>query len=113
MRKWRKLGGGGGEIMKWTEEGQTLEGVWCGKRDGKFGALGDVETPEGQRVTFPVLTVLADRLSKVKEGELIQIVYQGEQVSAKGNKFKAFEVCVAEDDEGFSGEEEKYGDSQG
>ncbi len=97
MARWRKVTGLS-EIYKWRDQGQSLEGTWRGIKEGEFGLLGTIETAEGVKVSFPLLTALADRLKEVREGTLIRIIYEGLQVSQAGREFKAFEVFIAEDD---------------
>ncbi len=97
MARWRKVTGLS-EIYKWRDEGQSLEGTWRGSKEGKFGLLGTIETAEGVKVSFPLLTALADRLKEVREGTLIRMIYKGLEVSQAGREFKAFEVFIAEDD---------------
>jgi len=97
MARWRKVTGLG-DIYKWKDAEQSLEGTWTGSKEGKFGLLGTIETAEGVKVSFPLLTALADRLKEVREGTLIRIIYKGLQVSQAGREFKAFEVFIAEDD---------------
>lgn len=97
MTIWRKVTGLG-EIYKWKDAEQSLEGTWRGSKEGNFGLLGTIETAEEVKVSFPLLTALADRLKEVREGTLIRIIYKGLQVSQAGREFKAFEVFIAEDD---------------
>lgn len=92
-KKWHPVGSSG-NFKKWTEKGQKIEGVWEGTTSGKFGDLGIVKQPDGSKVTFPLHTVLADRLKRVREGAEILIEYLGKELNKKGTEFKNFEVMV-------------------
>lgn len=94
-KRWHPVGSSG-NFMKWTEKGQKIEGVWEGTTPGKFGDLGIVKQPDGMKITFPLHTVLADRLKRIREGAEILIEYLGKEKSQKGVEFKAFEVMVAD-----------------
>ncbi len=99
LKRWRQVGGGAGSFMKWDTPGKSVEGTWLGQHDGKFGPLGEVETMEG-KVSFPLHTVLLDRVSKIREGAEIKIEYAGNQASKDGRRtFKAFNVYVASEDD--------------
>lgn len=86
--------GSSGTFKKWTEKGQAVEGVWEGTTPGKFGDLGIVKQPDGTKVTFPLHTVLADRLKRVREGAEVHIEYLGKEESKGGRTFKNFDVGV-------------------
>lgn len=92
-RRWHPVGSSG-NFKKWTEKGQSVEGVWEGTALGKFGDLGIVKQPDGTKVTFPLHTVLADRLKRIREGAEIHIEYLGKEKNQKGVEFKNFEVMV-------------------
>ncbi len=96
MRRWRKVGGG--EIYKWSTEGQELMGTFQGFKDGRFGQLGLLEEEDGRHVTFAVHTALEDRLRDVKPGQFIRITYEGDKMSKQGRTFKGFTLEIAEDD---------------
>ena len=88
--KWVQVGGG--NFHKWTEPGQSLEGLWRGHKDGKFGPVGMLDTREG-RVTFPLHTALLSKMEEIASGAEVRIVYTGKQVAkGSGNEFKAFDV---------------------
>src|SRR2546423_2641231 len=95
LRRWRQIGQG--QFHRWEAPGDELEGRWHGPHDGRYGALGTVETPGGF-VTFPLHAALLDRLTRVREGADVLIRYTGKQTSKAGRVFKAFEVFVAGDD---------------
>jgi hypothetical protein len=87
-----------GDLMKWETEGQEIEGIWRGQRDGKFGPLGTVEQPDGTHVTFPLHTALVMMMEAIADGTEVKIVYTGKQISPKsGREFKAFDLFVAAD----------------
>jgi len=91
LKRWRQVGQG--EFHKWETPGEELEGTWQGPRDGRFGPLGTLETPEG-RITFPLHAALLKRLQQVRPGAEVLIRYTGRQTSRAGRLFKAFEVYV-------------------
>ena len=93
-RRWHPVGSSG-NFKKWTENGQKVEGLWEGSTPGKFGDLGIVKLPDGSKVTFPLHTVLADRLRRIREGAEILIEYLGKEKNKSGVEFKNFEVMVA------------------
>lgn len=92
---WKKQGLG--NFVKWETEGQSLEGIWKGQHDGKFGPLGDIETADGLK-TFPLHTALLNQTENFKEGCLIRIEYKGKSTSKQGREFKAFDVWLDEPD---------------
>jgi hypothetical protein len=51
LKRWRQVGQG--QFQKWETPGQELEGTWQGMHEGRFGALGTLETTDG-RLTFPL-----------------------------------------------------------
>ena len=62
-------------IQKWNSVGQTVEGVYRGQRNGKFGPLTVVQTDSGEMVygTKAVLgRKLADAFAKLKAGRFSQ-----------------------------------------
>lgn len=95
---WKQIGGGG-QIIKWDHEGQAVEGVWVGTRDGKFGLLGDVKQADGKTVSVSMGAVLTDRLAGVEEGETIRIVYMGQGKTKTGGKLNLFDVFVDQAEE--------------
>jgi hypothetical protein len=99
MATWRQIGGGG-SIIKWEGPGQTVQGVWRGLRDGKFGALGIVEQLDGSRVSFSMGLILTERLATVEEGEEVKIVFLGRSKNAAPGKKPAnlFDVFVLDGD---------------
>lgn len=108
-RKWHPVGSSG-DFLKWTEKGQTLEGIWQGSRPGRFGDLGVLVLPDGKKVSFPLHTVLADRFKRIREGAEVHITYLGKATNKKGTDYKDFEIGVANLDdiipEAAEGEEE-------
>lgn len=92
-KRWHPVGSSG-NFKKWTEKGQAVEGLWEGTTPGKFGDLGIVKQADGTKVTFPLHTVLADRLQRIREGAEILIEYLGKETSKGGRTFKNFEVMV-------------------
>ena len=98
LKRWRQVGHG--QFQKWETPGQELEGTWQGMHEGRFGALGMLETGDG-RITFPLPVALRDRLAQVRGGALVLVRYTGLQTSNAGRTFKGFDVFVAEQ-EGWS-----------
>ena len=92
-KRWHPVGSSG-NFMKWTEKGQFVEGLWEGTTAGRYGDLGIVKQADGIKVTFPLHTVLADRLKRIREGAEIHIEYLGKDKNKKGVEFKNFEVMV-------------------
>src|SRR3990167_8623960 len=98
---------GGGNLRKWTEMGQTIEGHWRGTRPGKFGDLGMIDTDHEGRVTFPIHTALVNKLARIREGASIAIVYKGKVKAGKsGNEYKDFDVMVEREEDLLDAEEE-------
>ena len=94
LKRWVQVGQG--EFMKWTEDGQTIEGIWRGQKDGTYGPLGLVDADKG-RVSFPLHTALLQRVENIKVGAEIRIEYVGKQQTKDGKRtFKAFNVFVAD-----------------
>jgi hypothetical protein len=92
LKRWVQVGQG--QFQKWTDKGQALEGVWRGQRDGQYGPLGMIDAAEG-RVSFPLHTVLLNRMESVREGAEVKIIYLGTAQNKKGQAFKNFDVYVA------------------
>lgn len=92
-KRWHPVGSSG-NFKKWTEKGQTIEGLWEGTTPGRFGDLGIIRQPDGSKVTFPLHTVLADRLKRIREGAEVLIEYLGKEKNQAGTEFKNFEVMV-------------------
>jgi hypothetical protein len=95
-RRWRALGSAG-SLHKWAV-GETLEGVWRGTHEGQFGPIGTLVATDGGIIRIGLGAVLADRLQHVREGDVVRITYCGMETNKSGRTFRAFEVCVAEDD---------------
>lgn len=93
LKRWTQVGQG--QLSKWTEPGQALEGVYQGTSPGKFGDLGTVQQDDGQRISFPIHTALATRLGQVKVGAEVRIEYVGKRQSKGGQEYKDFNVFVA------------------
>lgn len=93
--KYVQVGGSGaGSLMKWTELGQTLEGVWKGTHPGRFGDLGTIQLESGKAVDFPVHTALVDKLKRIKVGAEVFIEYLGKVKGKAGTEYKDFYVGV-------------------
>lgn len=93
LKRWKEVGGG--DFLKWTTKGQSLEGIWRGTKPGKFGDLGSIETAEGTTV-FPMHAVLAMRFAQIKEGAEVRVEYLGKATNPKTDReYKDFFVGVA------------------
>ena len=95
LKRWRRIGEG--QFHKWETPGEELQGVWRGVHDGRFGALGTVETAEDLR-TFALPVALRERILRVPPGAEVLIRYTGLQTSKAGRVFKGFEVFVLGDE---------------
>src|SRR5262245_15082635 len=82
-------------IVKWaqTDPGHVIEGKYLGQREGKFGPLADLETPEGP-LTLPMPAALERGLARVRVGGSVAIQYDGLKASKAGRDFHAFTVFV-------------------
>jgi hypothetical protein len=101
VKRWRRLGLGGGHIYKFTDPGQILEGIWGGTKPSarfKDSELGVIKEEEGTEQLFAMTAGLRD-LIPVKPGTEVKITYLGLQTAMSGNEFKAYAIDVAEDAE--------------
>ena len=85
----------GGNFWKPENEGDSVEGRLVEIRDGKYGAVYDVEKSDGTLITVSTSAVLANRIRKNDVGKEVRIVFDGQQASKlKGknptNLFKVF-----------------------
>lgn len=98
--KWKKIGEEGtgeSEFFKWERQGQEIEGIWKGKTDGKFGPIGWVEDEQdSSQRSFPLHTVLLNKLEDVGEGTLIRIEYLGKKSGKNGREYKNFNVYTSD-----------------
>lgn len=90
QKRWKQLSGG--SFFKFQTKGDSLEGVWQGTEQGKFGENGIVEV-DGTPQKFTMNAALKD-LIRVPKGTEVQITYTGKQLSKAGVEFKAFEILV-------------------
>lgn len=96
LKRWKKQGGGGG-FFKWVDIGQSIEGIWEGQHDGKFGPMGNVREASGTSRAFPLHTGLLNQMEDIAEGTEVKIVYMGTRNNPKtGRNYKSFEVYTAE-----------------
>ena len=84
-------------VWKPLNDGDTMEGVLVSSELGKKfgGKVYHLETPKGEQVVIFSTTVLEDRMSYVKVGEYVKIIYKGTMKNAKGQETKMFEVFKA------------------
>ena len=80
-------------IMKWNSVGQTVEGVYRGQRNGKFGPLTVVQTDSGEMV-YGTKAVLGRKLADVSVGDRVRIEYLGKRQSEQGREYGDFRVLV-------------------
>jgi hypothetical protein len=78
-----------GPINKWTVIGQTAEGSYGGRREGKFGPLFQI----GGR-TWAGHTVLSSALKDIPVGTQVKVVYLGKVRGQSGVEYKNFDVFV-------------------
>ena len=94
---WQEVGGSGNDnrspIMKWNSVGQTVEGVYRGQRNGKYGPLTVVQTDSGELV-YGTKAVLGRKLADVSVGDRIRIEYLGKRQSEQGREYGDFRVLV-------------------
>ena len=95
-RVWKKVtkkDGGNYVFFKWNDPGDSIEGVWKGETDGKYGPLGLVEDElDGQIKSFPLHTVLIGKMEEVEVGSFVKIEYLGLSEGRRGSQYKNFEV---------------------
>ncbi len=92
---WERVGGesGSAAYQKWTQKGQSVEGVYKGTRDGKYGPNVLIETPNGL-VSCNSTRLLMDRLNGVRPGDLVKIEYLGKVMGKNGREFMNFDVFM-------------------
>ena len=76
------------------KKGDELTGTFIGRRAGKFGELYDIDLENGEQVTLPSSSALKYRMQGVKEGQMVKIIYAGDEVSKGGRTFRQFAVKV-------------------
>jgi hypothetical protein len=88
-----------GRFIKWAEvgEGEELEGIFRGMREGKYGLLADLEMAD-ETVTLPVTVALEREFNRVRVGGHVVIVYSGMKPFKKlpGKSFHAFSLFVSD-----------------
>ena len=78
-------------FTKWRTEGQELIGIWRGKKIGRFGFFGILET-NGEDILFSMPTVLTRHLKDIPEGIEIRIIYLGKKQGKSGRTYHDFEL---------------------
>lgn len=78
--------GGGGTFRKWSDHdaGDAVDGTYLGLREGKYGLLVDLDTPDGM-VTYPVPALLLRQLSRIRVASSVTIQYKGKHTSGRGD----------------------------
>jgi hypothetical protein len=95
---WTEVGNnqatGSTPIQKWQSIGQTIEGVYRGRRPtGKYKPLIIIETSAGERA-YTSSDVLEKKLAGVKPGDRVHIEYLGKRKSQSGMEYGDFKVMV-------------------
>jgi hypothetical protein len=95
---WQQVGqptfsGDRSPILKWNSVGQTVEGVYKGTREGKFGPLAIVLTSGGE-VACGTSKLLMDKLKGLVAGDLVKIEYLGKKKGQSGYEYKDFQVFM-------------------
>jgi hypothetical protein len=95
---WQQVGqptfsGDRSPILKWNSVGQSVEGVYKGTREGKFGPLAIVQTSGGE-TACATNKVLLDGIAKegIQVGGRLRIEYLGKKKSQNGYEYKDFKV---------------------
>ncbi|MFW6173242.1 MAG: hypothetical protein ACOC5T_05805 [Elusimicrobiota bacterium] len=98
------------------EEGDTIVGVFKGKREGigkNDGTIYEIKTEDGMRGIWGS-TVIDTRFKNLEEGEMIKVVYKGQTKSKKsGREYYDYDVYhkqapfekVDDDEEGINPED--------
>ena len=95
---WQQVGrpgftGDRSPIHKWNSVGQTVEGVYKGTREGKFGPLAIVQTSGGE-TACATSKLLMDKLKGLQPGDLVKIEYLGKKKGQSGYEYKDFLVFM-------------------
>jgi hypothetical protein len=96
---WKEVGGNAGAggnsspVLKWNSVGQTVEGIYRGQREGKYGPLLVIQTPNGE-VVYGVKAVLKRKLQGIEPGDRIKIEYLGKRKGQSGVEYGDFQVFV-------------------
>ncbi len=69
----------GSEFWMPKESGESLEGKVIQIFQGNYGNLYIIEKDDGNRIVTPSHKLLQSRLQKVKEGDVVKVVYEGEE----------------------------------
>jgi len=103
-RKWKKLLSEGEveyeyDIFKWNEITDSLEGVWKGTTDGKYGQLGLVESSDDGRLKgFEMHKVLESKLGTLAPGTSVRIEWLGKKMGKSGFAYHTFNVYTEDPD---------------
>ena len=81
-------------FQKWTQKGQTVEGVYRGLRDGKYGPNVQVKTKDRGLVSCNSTRLLIDKLNGLNPGDLVKIEYLGKVMGKSGREFMNFDVFM-------------------
>jgi len=95
---WQQVGqptfsGDRSPILKWNSVGQSVEGVYKGTREGKFGPLAIVQTSAGE-TACATSKLLMDRLKGLVAGDIVKIEYLGKKKGQSGYEYKDFQVFM-------------------
>lgn len=81
-------------FQKWTQKGQTVEGVYRGLRDGKYGPNIQIDTKDRGLVSCNSTRLLMDKLNGLNPGDLVKIEYLGKRMGKSGREFMDFDVYM-------------------
>jgi hypothetical protein len=86
----------GNQYWKPTEKGEEIQGEIVGVRESTYGSVYDIKQQNGEVITTSSYKALLARLSQVKIGDEVKIVYDGEDLpKQKGYKpTKLFKVYI-------------------
>jgi len=97
MSEWEEVKSDGG-IWLPTAIGDLIEGTILWKKEGKYGMQLRIEQANGVQLTTPSHKVLQAKLGDLVVGDVVKIVFQGEELpTIKGhNKTKIYGVYKKE-----------------
>lgn len=81
--------------VQFNEKGDKVEGKLLAKRPGNYNKTNyDIQIEDGSTVTVFGSTILERRMSGVKEGQTVRIVFDDYQKLPGGKRLKLFKVFV-------------------
>ncbi len=89
-------------LIKWEEEGQTIEGTLKGKGSIEFeeNTVGQYSIEADNGVLYGVLggKIIDEAMKDVEVGAYIRIIFLKEDKTRAGQPIRLFDVLIAEDD---------------